>query len=282
MLRSFQIGKLFGIPLYLHPTFFLLPAWLLLVNGDAGMIFSLFLLLCLAGVFACVVLHELGHALMARWFGISTESITLYPIGGVARLQRMSDKPFEEICIALAGPAVNLVLALLLAPLVVATFGPATIQDVGVGRFALELLRANVALLLFNLLPCFPMDGGRVLRALLAWWKGQLRATEIAVRVGLVTAFFIACLSVPFRSPMPIILAGFVLMAGQMELMGLRQREAQRRAASFTLPVLEPVEAAIPKEEPPQRHEAFTGLAWDSRHRVWVQWHNGRPVAYWG
>lgn len=282
MVRSFQIGKLFGIPLYLHPTFFLLPAWLLLVNGDAGMIFSLFLLLCVAGVFACVVLHELGHALMARWFGISTESITLYPIGGVARLHRMSEKPFEEICIALAGPAVNLVLAVLLAPLAIATFGPATIQEVGVNRFVSELLRANVALLLFNLLPCFPMDGGRVLRALLAWWKGQLRATEIAVRVGLVTAFFIACLAVPAHSPMPIILAGFVLMAGQMELMGLRQREAQRRAASFALPVLELDEIAIPEGEPPQPHEAFTGLAWDSRHRVWVQWHNGRPVAYWG
>jgi Zn-dependent protease len=281
MLRSFQIGKLFGIPLYLHPTFFLLPAWLLLVNGDAGMIFSLFLLLCLAGVFACVVLHELGHALMARWFGIDTESITLYPIGGVARLQRMSDKPFEEICIALAGPAVNFVLALLLAPLVIATFGPELHSGFGLGRFARELLTANVWLLLFNLLPCFPMDGGRVLRALLAWWKGQLRATEIAVRVGLVTAFFIACLAVPAKSPMPIILAGFVLMAGQMELMGLRQREAQRRAASFALPVLEPVEAMVPDQEP-QPHEAFTGLAWDSHHRVWVQWHNGRPVAYWG
>jgi Zn-dependent protease len=279
MLRSFQIGKLFGIPLYLHPTFFLLPAWLLLSNSDAGMVFSLFLLLCLAGVFACVVLHELGHALMARWFGIGTESITLYPIGGVARLRRMSDKPFEEICIALAGPAVNLVLALLLAPLVVATFGPESLHGFGVGRFVKELLAANVVLLLFNLLPCFPMDGGRVLRAFLAWWKGQLRATEIAVRVGLVMAIFIACLSVPLHSPMPIVLAGFVLMAGQMELMGLRQREAQRRAASFALPVVEPVEATA---EPRQPNEAFSGFAWDSHHRVWVQWQNGRPVAYWG
>jgi Zn-dependent protease len=274
MLRSLQIGKLFGIPLYLHTTFFLLPAWLLLANAGAGMDFWLFLLLCLAGVFACVVLHELGHALMARFFGIGTESITLYPIGGVARLCRMSEKPFEEICIALAGPAVNLVLAGLLTPFVVATFGLESIRGIGVSRFLFELLRANVMLLLFNLLPCFPMDGGRVLRASLAWWKGQLRATEIAVRVGLVTAFFIACLSVPSGSPMLIVLAGFVLMAGQMELMGLRQREARRRAAPFALPVLEPVD--------PQPREAFTGLAWDSRQRVWVQWHNGRPVAYWG
>jgi len=278
MLRSFQIGKLFGIPLYLHPTFFLLPAWLLLTNGDAGMVLSLFLLLCLAGVFACVVLHELGHALMARWFGIGTESITLYPIGGVARLRRMSDKPFEEICIALAGPAVNLVLALLLTPLLFITAGLESLQEVGVSRFVFELLRANVALLLFNLLPCFPMDGGRVLRAILAHWKGQLHATEIAVRVGLVVALLIAFLSIPLHNPMLIVLAGFVLFAGQMELMGLRQREAHRRAASFAQPVLEPVL----NPEAPRPDEAFSGFAWDSRHRVWVQWHKGRPVAYWG
>lgn len=278
MLRSFQIGKLFGIPLYLHPTFFLLPAWLLLANGGAGPALLLFGLLYLASVFACVVLHELGHALMARGFGIATESITLYPIGGVARLRRMSEKPFEEICIALAGPAVNLVLAVLLFPLVIATFGSGAIDEIGVSRFIFELFRANVMLLLFNLLPCFPMDGGRVLRAVLAYWKGQLHATEIAVRVGLVVAFFIACLSVYFRSPMPIVLAFFVLIAGQMELLSLRQREAQRRATPFAPPALEPIEAT--NEQRP--HDAFTGLAWDSRRRVWVQWHNGRPVAYWG
>ncbi len=117
MLRSLQIGKLFGIPLYVHTTFFLLPAWLLMTNSGAGPLNALLLLTGLVGVFACVVLHELGHALMARFFGIGTESITLYPIGGVARLQRMSEKPFEEICIALAGPAVNLFLATVLMPL---------------------------------------------------------------------------------------------------------------------------------------------------------------------
>jgi Zn-dependent protease len=279
MWRSFKLGKLFGIPLYLHPTFFLLPAWLLLANAGGGLAVSLFLLLCLAGVFSCVVLHELGHALMARVFGIGTDSITLYPIGGVARLKSMSDKPFEEICIALAGPAVNLVLAALLAPWVAATFRLESIRGIGLDRFLRELLIANVFLLLFNLLPCFPMDGGRVLRALLAHWKGQLRATEIAVRVGLVVAFFIACLAIPLTSPMPIVLAGFVLFAGQMELMGLRQREAQRRAAAFAVPVLEPVEAIIPPSQP---HEGFSGVAWDSRSQVWVKWYNGRPVAYWG
>src|SRR5262249_55575868 len=125
-------------------------------------------------------------------------------------------------------------------------------------------------------------DGGRVFRAVLAHWKGQLRATEIAVRVGLVVAFFIACLSVYFGSPMPIVVAVFVLMAGQMELMGLRQREARRQAARYARPLYEAVEVSDPEQEPRQPNEAFSGVAWDSRLRVWVQWHNGRPVAYWG
>lgn len=289
MLRSLKIANLFGIPLYLHTTFFLLPAWLLLANRGIGAANLLFLMVALAGVFACVVLHELGHALMARFFGIATESITLYPIGGIARLQRMSEKPFEEICIALAGPAVNLVLVGLLTPLVIvlalmnsAAFRPDSVLSLGLGGLVLQLWAANLTLLLFNLLPCFPMDGGRVLRALLAHWKGQLRATEIAVRVGLVVAFLIACLSVPLLSPMLIVLAAFVFLAGQMELQGLRQREAQRRAAQFAPP--EPIEVIIPNRgtdtAPPS--ETFSGVAWDSRYRVWVQWRDGRPVAYWG
>jgi Zn-dependent protease len=291
MLRSLKIAKLFGIPLYLHTTFFLLPAWLLLANLGIGPANMLFLMIALVGVFVCVVLHELGHALMARFFGIATESITLYPIGGIARLQRMSDKPFEEICIALAGPAVNFVLAGLLTPVVfalallnAAALRPESVLSVGLGGLVFQLWAANVFLLLFNLLPCFPMDGGRVFRALLAGWKGQLRATEIATRVGLVVAFFIACLSVPSQSPMPIVLAVFVLFAGQMELLGLRQREAQRRAAQFAPPVSEPVEVIIPNwnADATQPNGAFSGVAWDSRYRVWVQWHNGRPVAYWG
>jgi Zn-dependent protease len=271
MLRSFKIGKLFGIPLYVHTTFFLLPAWILLTNSGAGPLNVLFILTALTALFACVVLHELGHALMARWFGIGTENITLYPIGGVARLQRMSDKPFEEICIALAGPAVTLLIAALLSPLALAgmwlhTLTHSTEPSLGALMVSLgiSLWWWNLWLFLFNLLPCFPMDGGRVLRALLALVKGQLRATEIAVRVSLVMAFLIACLSVLVLSPMPIILAVFVLFAGQMELISLRQREAQRRAASLVQPV-----------------EAFSGVAWDSDYRVWVKWHDGRPIAYW-
>ncbi len=117
MFRSIRAGRLFGIPLYIHPTFLLLPAWILLSHPGAGAVTSLFLLLWVLTVFGCVVLHELGHALMARHFGIGTRDITLYPIGGVARLEGMGEKPAQELCIALAGPAVNLAIALLLAPI---------------------------------------------------------------------------------------------------------------------------------------------------------------------
>jgi Zn-dependent protease len=281
MLRSFKIGKLFGIPLYIHTTFFLLPAWLLLTNGGLGLAHALFLMVWLVGVFSCVVLHELGHALMARYFGIDTASITLYPIGGVARLLRMSEKPFEEICIAVAGPAVNLILAALLAPFALLALLGISLTPM-VGEFVVLLCLANVVLLLFNLLPCFPMDGGRVFRAVLAHWKGQLRATEIAVNVGMIVAFFIAMLALYNHSPMPIVLAVFVYVAGQMELMGLRQREARRRAAQLAAPLAQPEFVTIPVEEPSQPPAPFTGLAWDSTQRVWVQWRNGRPVAYWG
>ena len=303
MFRSFKIGRLFGIPLYVHPTFFLLPAWMLLANHVASAGMALFLMLCVVGLFSCIVLHELGHALMARFFGIGTEDITLYPIGGVARLQRMSDRPHEEICIALAGPAVNLVIAGLLTPFVflaltlggthsqalaLSAMGPAMM----VGQFVLYLWAENLLLLGFNLLPGFPMDGGRVLRAVLSLFMRPLRATEIAARVGLLVAFLIASLSVigpavmpavihTAFSPWPLILAVFVLFAGQQELLFFRQLEAHRRAVAMNGLVPQPAWVQV-GEAQPRPEVPFTGLAWDSQHRVWVKWLNGRPVAYWG
>jgi len=296
MLRTFQIGKLFGIPLTIHSTFLLLPLWMLLTNRGAGLANALLLLIWLIGLFTCVVLHELGHALAARFFGIGTESITLYPIGGVARLQRMSEKPSEEICIALAGPAVNLVLAALLAPAALLALWSGALQPgelfspergvvVVLEQLLFLLWSANVFMMLFNLLPCFPMDGGRVLRALLTLGVGRLRATEMSVRVGLVMAILIACLSPLLMSPMPLVLAVFVFLVGQVELAGVRQLEAQRRAIR-PVPQAELVAIPVePAEDDGMRcrpHAFFTGVAWDSRARVWVRWHNGHPVAYWG
>ena len=293
MLRSFKLGKLFGIPLYLHSTFLLLPIWVLLTAPGSGLANALLLMLLLAAIFSCVVLHELGHALMARFFGIGTKSITLFPIGGVAQLERMSERPSEEICIALAGPVVNLVLAALLAPVALLallsgipqldmSFTPEMGLAVVVGQFCYYLWTTNVVMLLFNLLPCFPMDGGRVLRALLSLGMGQLRATEMAARLGLLMAFLIAGLSVILPvvlgssiNPWLIVVALFVLFAGQFELWGVRQLHAQRRADGLAHPIAQT--ELVPVSKAP-----FSGVAWDSHYRVWVKWHNGHPVAYWG
>jgi Zn-dependent protease len=305
MLRSFKVGRLFGIPLYVHTTFFLLPLWVLYNTGYEGVTALLFTLALVAAVFGCVVLHELGHALMARYFGIGTRDIKLYPIGGVARLDRMSERPAEELLIALAGPAVNLVIVLLLFPLVAAAFATDVLGGDGLAvtladgplallaRFTWGLWLSNLGLLVFNLLPAFPMDGGRVLRAVLSAGLGLLRATEIAAVVGLVTAVLMGLAGIflppPYNNPMLVILAAFVYFAGQQELLALRRREAQRRLAALRpVPVMVPVEPAPGPGDPlPALHGLrdpnFTGFVWDPGYRAWVWWLNGRPVGLpWG
>lgn len=295
MLRSFKIGRVFGIPLYIHSTFFLLPLYVLLKSQGAGLGSTLFSLGLLFAVFVCVVLHELGHALMARHYGIPTRDITLYPIGGVARLERMSEKPLQELAIALAGPAVNLVIFLILGPvsflalaLGLVKVDPETVTVAYSGwpgmaaTFALTLAVFNLMLMLFNLLPAFPMDGGRVFRSLLALCMNRLRATEIAASVGLIIAALIA--TSPFYmpallghpdgaefNPMLLFLGLFVCFAGQMELMALRRREAQRQAeAALATRIVEPIAVPLDPE--------FTGFRWDSQDHAWVWWYKGRPV----
>src|SRR5262245_21692738 len=170
MFRSWKLGTAFGICIYVHWSFLLLAAYILFSRGtQGGWPLALFSVLFLFAVFGCVVLHELGHALMARAFGIGTRDITLYPIGGVARLERMGEKPWEELCIALAGPAVNAVLAVILFVLGIVLVGtrswagflttPEELTGLGGMGFLFDLLAANVVLGLFNLLPAFPMDG---------------------------------------------------------------------------------------------------------------------------
>jgi Zn-dependent protease len=293
MFRSIRVGRLFGIPLYIHPTFLLLPVWVAFTNPTAGPAGLALLLVWVAALFGCVVLHELGHALTARRFGISTRDITLYPIGGVARLEKMSEKPLEELLIALAGPAVNLVIALLLTPAVLlgmfAAHGLAlslnadSFAALGV-QFLSLLWVSNVMLFLFNLLPCFPMDGGRVLRALLSIRLGMLRATEIAAKVGLVLAGLLVIVGF-LVNPMLVVLAVFVIFAGQAELRGIRWREMQRRqhAALQAEPVVAPRPLTLTADGPvpPELNAEFSGYTWHRDFRVWVLWRQGRPVAFW-
>jgi Zn-dependent protease len=293
MFRSIPLGRLLGIPLYLHPTFLLLPAWVLFQGGSLAT--SLFSLAVVLAIFTCVVLHELGHALMARHYGIGTRDITLYPIGGVARLERMSERPIQEIAIALAGPAVNLAIALLLAPFVLGGlfvlsaghWGLSSGSALALGvQFLGVLCLANLFLLLFNLVPCFPMDGGRVLRALLALRLGHLRATEIAAGIALVLAVLIGVMSFWTGNPMTVILAVFVALAGQAEVRALREvfvrREAARlQAASVPVAVRPTILLGSSAPPPAELTANFSGVTWDRERRVWVEWRNGLPVAFW-
>ena len=154
MRMSWKIGRIAGIDLFLHPTFLLI-----LLPGLTGGLSPIFII----ALFGCVVLHELGHALMARRFGIETLDITLYPIGGVARLQRMPRAPGAELLIALAGPAVNFAIVAGLLGLELLGIGGLE-ADTSLGAFLGGLMLVNLVLGLFNLIPAFPMDGGRVLR----------------------------------------------------------------------------------------------------------------------
>ncbi len=201
MFRSWRIGTAFGIPLYLHPTILLLPAIILAGEWEGGWFNAVFMTVVAAAVFGCVLLHELGHALTAKLFGVRTRDITLYPIGGVASLERTPEKPLQEIVVAVAGPAVNLVIVGLLLPLAVFALAGGWLNaeilttfrlNEGLGvmaaRFTFLLMVSNGLLMVFNLLPAFPMDGGRVFRAVLALLMNRVLATEIASALGLALA----------------------------------------------------------------------------------------------
>lgn len=222
MFTSWKLGRVAGIDLFLHPTFLLLLAFAFVFNG--GSLGALFLV----AVFGCVLLHELGHALTARAFGIRTRRITLYPIGGVAQLERMPRSPGAELLITLAGPAVNLAIAAALALSLKSGTILEPANDLStVGRFIALLQTVNLALAAFNLIPAFPMDGGRILRALLAGWIGRLRATEIAASIGqsLALLFPIVMLLLGQLSLLHLILAAFVFFAAGAERVAVRAEE---------------------------------------------------------
>ncbi|MGH8047387.1 MAG: M50 family metallopeptidase [Chthoniobacterales bacterium] len=195
MTWSYSIARVAGIDVKLHVTFLLLVAFLGWQGYEAGgMDAAVMAIAFVTLLFLCVLLHEFGHAFAARAYGIRTPDITLLPIGGVARLERMPESPVQELVIAIAGPLVNVVIG---AVLWLALGMPTRMDDdflssgMGDGLFP-DLLRVNVMLVLFNLIPAFPMDGGRMLRALLAMGMSHLVATCIAARVGQVMAVILA------------------------------------------------------------------------------------------
>lgn len=217
---SFSIGTVAGSQIRIHLTFFLLLAWIGLVYlRSGGVPAALEGVAFIIAVFACVVLHELGHALAARRYGIATPRITLLPIGGVAELERMPEKPLHEIIVALAGPAVNVVIAGFLILLLGATVDLSTaaaIEDPATG-FLARLAAINIILVLFNLIPAFPMDGGRVLRALLAIRFSRVRATQIAARIGQLAAIGFGFVGLIGGNPLLVFVAIFIYIAATAE-----------------------------------------------------------------
>ncbi|MGD9646602.1 MAG: site-2 protease family protein [Pirellulales bacterium] len=225
---SWKLGTVAGIGIFVHWTFAILVAWVLLSqpNWEAG----LTMLALVFAVFGCVVLHELGHALTARRFGIQTRDITLLPIGGLARLERFPEEPVQELLIALAGPAVNLVIAALLGVgLAMVGLGSTLWQGTWVGSpFLTQLVFINVALFVFNLIPAFPMDGGRVLRALLATRFDYNQATQIAARVGQALAVAFGFAGLMYGHYMLLFIALFVYLGAQIEAQMVQTRFSVR------------------------------------------------------
>lgn len=232
---SWKIGEYRGIPVRVHATFVLIIAWVAIsqwyASGDVGaLIASVIFILAL---FGCVLLHEFGHALTAQKYNIKTRDITLLPIGGVARLERMPDDPRQEFWVALAGPAVNVLIAGVLFLWLWVTDSLAPMRDVSLisGPFLGRLMVVNIWLVLFNLLPAFPMDGGRVLRAFLAMRMDYGRATNIAAGIGQGMALLFGFLGF-FTNPFLIFIALFVWI-GAVSESGM----AQMRSSFDGIPV---------------------------------------------
>ncbi|MDO9710749.1 site-2 protease family protein [Paracraurococcus lichenis] len=226
---SFPILVVRGTVVRIHLTFLLFLLWIGWANyrqgGPQAATESVVFLLLL---FLCVLLHEFGHVFAARRYGVQTPDITLLPIGGVARLERIPEKPSEELVVALAGPAVNVVIAALLFLAIggLPSEAATELQDPRTGILE-RLATVNVFLVLFNLIPAFPMDGGRVLRALLAWRMGYARATATAAAVGQAVAFGLGILGL-FGSPMLLFIAVFVWLGAAGESQAVQQREGMR------------------------------------------------------
>ena len=217
---SMSLGTVGRTELKVHATFFLLLAWVAVAAAfEGGGVAALVNVAFIVAIFACVVLHELGHATMARRFGIKTPEIVLLPIGGIARLDRMPEDPRQEILIAIAGPAVNVVIWLVLTVVLsaqVSLDAMGSLEDPSQG-FLARLATVNLILVVFNMVPAFPMDGGRVFRATLALFTDRARATQIAANVGQVIAFLFGFLGLTNGSPILVLIAVFIFFAAGAE-----------------------------------------------------------------
>ena len=233
---SLYIGKPAGIKVFIHWTFILLVVWLSWMHLRQGhglneILMGLFFLIFL---FACVTLHEFGHALAARKYGIDTQDINLLPIGGVARLECMPEDPKQELVVAAAVPAVNVAIAIVLFSLLLITDqGQIDISHHVTGsNFLSDLLIINIILVAFNLIPAFPMDGGRMLRAFLAFRMKRAKATQIAASVGQLLAIVFTMFGL-FYNPFLLFIGVFVFLGAGAESRQVSLTESLK-AVSYT------------------------------------------------
>jgi Zn-dependent protease len=279
MKGTFKLGKVAGISLFIHWTFSLLIAFIVFINYRAGynavqILWSVVFVLC---IFVTVVMHELGHALAAKNYGIQTRDITLLPIGGLARLDRMPEKPVEELIVAFAGPLVNIFLAIITGffitlPENAEALAAQLSSGVNASNFFLYFFIVNIVLAVFNLIPAFPMDGGRVLRALLSFQFKRHVATKIAARIGQFIAMGFILIGF-YSNPFLIFIGLFVIVSAQMEtqhaaskfiLKGFKVRDVLMKQY-HSIDANEPIKTAIT-------------LLLDSQSKIFMITENNEPV----
>ena len=227
---SLRIGSLGGTSILIHVTLLLFLLWIAAIyyrqgGAQAAWQGTLFI----AILFFCVLLHELGHVFAARYYGVKTRDVTLWPFGGIASMEQMPEKPSQELVVALAGPAVNVVIAAVLLLWLGFRVDPQNLVAIENSAISLaaKVAAANIILVLFNMIPAFPMDGGRVLRALLAMWMGNARATELAATIGQAFAVVFGVIGIFYYNPMLLIIAVFIFLAASSEA-----AQAQLRAVA--------------------------------------------------
>lgn len=226
MFKSLRVGQAFGIPIYIHWSILLLPL-IVIFRNEGGLNSSVFWEIGLIlSLFTCVLLHELGHALSAKRYGVKTQDIILSVIGGVARLRNLPKKPIQELIIAAAGPAVNIVIAIIVAVLllIIDQFHFPTEDTITGNNFFFFLFAANLILVVFNLIPAFPMDGGRMLRAVLSMKLNRVKATKIAVYIGYALAVAFIGIAIFLESYNLIIISVFVVISATSELRSIKSR----------------------------------------------------------
>ncbi len=242
-MKSLTIGRIQGIDIKLHPSFVLIGFWVIYHWGfrqDSGLAGTIYGLALVLSIFLLVLLHELGHSMMAHEYGLRVRDITLVPFGGIARIEQMPSHPRAEAMISVAGPLVNLAIALLLLPILlmvglasgndsVQDFAQFGLGDVSLTGFLFYLLLANLTLAVFNLLPAFPMDGGRILRAGVTPFMGRQGATTVAVAIGITLGVLIGILGLLSGEYLIVLVMGFVVLAAIAEGRAVRLEEAMRR-----------------------------------------------------